>query len=437
MILVDNALKKREKNNNPIKVGIIGAGVMADVLMNQITKYYPGIQISVVTNRTLENAISLYQNHGIQNFNKANSAQEIDANIDNNLYSVTNDYSIVAKSRKIDVIVEITGTVDFGAKVVLTAIEHKKHIISFNAELDATLGPILHYKAQKAGIIYTGSDGDQPGVTYNLYRFVKSLGLIPIVCGNIKGFHNPYRTPKTQENFAKTWNIGPEKATSFADGTKLSFEQCCVANATGMKVEKRGMRGDSVDGHVDQCVDIYDVNKIKKLGGVIDYLVGAKPGPGVFIYAITEDPTLKHQLKYLKMGEGPVYSFYTPYHLCMLEVPNSIVRVVDFQDKVLTPLGKPVVEVITKAKSDLKAGQRLDGYGGYTSYGECENSDIVIEENLLPIGLADGAILKSDLKKDSVITFDNVEFQSESLALQLYKEQRKLITENININVNK
>ena len=165
------------------------------------------------------------------------------------------------------------------------------------------------------GVKYSIAEGDQPGCTMNLYRFVKNMGFEPLVCGNIKGMLDHYRNPDTQAAFAESWGMSPYMATNFADGTKVAFEQACIANATGMKVGKRGMYGYESKDHVDNLTHLYDVEELRRLGGVVDFIVGAKPGPGVFVYATTEDP---HKIKYLdygKLGKGPLYSFYIPYHL--------------------------------------------------------------------------------------------------------------------------
>ena len=114
----------------------------------------------------------------------------------------------------------------------------------------------------------------------NLYRFVQSIGLTPLVCGNIKGLQDRYRNPTTQESFAKQWGQTPSMVTSFADGTKISFEQAIVANATGMKVAQRGMLGYEYEGHIDDMVDRYDVDQLRELGGIVDYVVKTKPSPG-------------------------------------------------------------------------------------------------------------------------------------------------------------
>nr|MDJ0571897.1 NAD(P)-dependent oxidoreductase [Pleurocapsa sp. MO_192.B19] len=296
-------------------------------------------------------------------------------------------------------------------------------VILMNAELDGTIGSILKVYADRAGVILSACDGDQPGVQMNLYRFVKSIGLTPLLCGNIKGLQDPYRNPTTQEGFARRWGQKAHMVTSFADGTKISFEQAIVANATGMQVAKRGMLGYEFKGHVDEMTGMYDVEQLKQLGGIVDYVVGAKPGPGVYVFATHDDPKQQHYLNLYKLGEGPLYSFYTPYHLCHFEVPLSVARVVLLQDAVMSPLGKPQVDVVTTAKIDLKAGEQLDGIGYYMTYGQCENYDLARAENLLPMGLAEGCRLKRDVAKDSVLTYDDVELPDGRLCDRLRAEQ--------------
>ena len=197
--------------------------------------------------------------------------------------------------------------------------------------------------------------------------------------------------------------------TSFADGTKISFEQAIVANATGMTVARRGMVGRDHAGHVDELARAYDADELRRLGGVVDYVVGAKPGPGVFVLAAHDDPKQRHYLNLYKLGEGPLYSFYTPYHLCHFEVPLSVARVVLFGDAVLQPIAGPRVDVVATAKTDLSAGQVLDGLGGYHTYGQCETYAVSRAEGLLPMGLAEGCRLRRDVPKDAVLTYADVE----------------------------
>lgn len=423
MIIVDRALAARAEAGNPIKVGMIGAGFMGRGIANQIANSVPGMELVAISNRNIDAAKRAYSEAGIENLQVANSVTELEDAIAKGGYTVTEDPMLLCRAEGIDALIEVTGAVEFGAHVIMEAIAHRKHVIMMNAELDGTVGAILKVYADKAGVILTACDGDQPGVQMNLYRFVKSIGLTPLLCGNIKGLQDPYRNPTTQEAFAKRWGQKPHMVTSFADGTKISFEQAIVANATGMKVAKRGMLGYNFDGHVDEMTKMYDVDQLKELGGIVDYVVGAKPGPGVFVFATHDDPKQRHYLNLYKLGEGPLYSFYTPYHLCHFEVPLSVARAVLFQDYVLSPLGAPIVDVVTTAKIDLKAGETLDGIGYYMTYGQCENSHVVQEQNLLPMGLAEGCRLKRDIPKDQVLTYDDVELPEGRLCDKLRSEQ--------------
>jgi predicted homoserine dehydrogenase-like protein len=262
-----------------------------------------------------------------------------------------------------------------------------------------------------------------PGVQMNLYRFVKSIGLTPLLCGNIKGLQDRYRNPTTQAGFAKRWGQTPQMVTSFADGTKISFEQAIVANATGMCVAQRGMLGYNHTGHVDELTNKYDVDRLKELGGIVDYVVGARPSPGVFIFAARGDDTQRVYLDYGKLGDGPLYSFYVPYHLTIFEVPLSVARVALFHDVVIAPAYGPKVDVVATAKIDLEKGATLDGLGGFMTYGLCENADVTHARRLLPMGLAEGSRLKRNISRDEVLCYDDVELPGGRLVERLRAEQ--------------
>jgi predicted homoserine dehydrogenase-like protein len=123
------------------------------------------------------------------------------------------------------------------------------------------------------------------------------------------------------------------------------------------------------------------------------------------------------------MGEGPLYPFFMPYHLVHFEVPNAIARVVLFRDPVARPLGGPVIEVCAVAKRDLRAGEILDDYGMYMTYGEAVNADEMSEKRYLPEGLVEGCRMKKDVRKDDVLTYDDVELPPDRLADRLRAEQ--------------
>ena len=426
MILVDKALKTREESKNPIKVGMIGSGEMAKGMINQIHYYTPGMEIKAIFNRTTSRAEKLLTDLGITNFEVTNDLSKSETIIKSGKIWITSDMDAFLKSNEVEVVVESTGAIPFGAETLLKAFDSGKHVLSFNAELDSTLGPIVYKKAKEAGVKYALGDGDQPGVTMNLYRYVSAMGFEPLVCGNIKGMLDHYRTPATQKAFAESWGMKPEMATNFADGTKVAFEQSCIANATGMRVARRGMYGYASTDHVDNLTHLYDIDELRSLGGIVEMIVGAKPSPGVFVYAAAKDPYSVKYLNYGKLGKGPLYSFYVPYHLLFFDIASSISRLIDFDDPVIVPLAGPMVDVITIAKTDLKAGDQLDGVGGFKTYGLCENHEVVLKDHLLPMGLSEGCIMKRDRKKDEPILFSDVQVPKGRLIDKLWEAQLKL-----------
>jgi predicted homoserine dehydrogenase-like protein len=425
MILVDKALEQREKAGKPVRVALVGAGFMARGVALQIVLAVPGMRLVAVANRHLAGARRAYAEAGVHDVASVETAAQLEDAVARGRYAVTQDAMALCEADGIDAIIEVTGAVEHSAHVALKAIEHGKHLILMNAELDGTVGPILKVYADRAGVIVTNVDGDQPGVIMNLYRFVKGIGVRPVLCGNIKGLQDPYRNPTTQEGFAKKWDQNPQMVTSFADGTKISFEQAIVANATGMRVAKRGMFGPSVAAGtpIQDAAKLFPLEALLDGPGIVDYVVGAAPNPGIFVLGTQDHPAQKHYLNLYKLGEGPIYCFYTPYHLCHFEVPNTVARAVLFGDATIAPLGAPQVDVVATAKVDLSAGDVIDGLGGYKTYGQAENSDVAHEQNLLPIGLAEGCRVRHAVPRDQVLTYADVQVPAGRLSDKLRAEQ--------------
>lgn len=430
MILVDTALAKRvAAGEPPIRVGMIGAGFMASGVLLQVNlAYRDQIRIVAVANRTVAKAVQAYAEAGQEGAVVCDSAAALARAIEAGRPAVTEDPMLVATSPHVDIVLEVTGAVEEAIAPVVAAIEHGKHVALMNPELDGTLGPLLKHKADRAGVIFTDVDGDQPGVEGNLWRFVKGLGVRPVLCGNIKGLQDPYRTPTTQKAFAERWGQKPAMVTSFADGTKVSFEQAVVANMTGMTVAKRGCHGYTVapGTPIMEAAKLWDPDALLQGPGIVDYVVGAAPGPGVFVLGTIEHPRQRHYLELYKLGEGPIYCFHTPYHLCHFEVPATLARAVLFHDATIAPAGKPCVEVVTVAKRDLKAGEVIDELGGYLAYGECEDAGEAARARHLPIGVAVGTTLKRDLPKDAVLGYDDVALPEGRLVDRYRAEQDAL-----------
>jgi predicted homoserine dehydrogenase-like protein len=423
MIIVDTALEKREQENNPIRVAIIGAGYMGRGTALQIITAFCGMRLVAVSNRTLSEAERAYRQAGIDEVARVESVSQLEEAINRGKYCITDDALLLCQAGNIDAVIEATGEIEFGAKVTLKAIEHGKHVILMNAELDASVGPILKVYADRAGVVLTNADGDQPGVIMNLFRFVKTIGYRPVLAGNIKGMQDHYRTPETQKGFAEAHKQKPKMVTSFADGTKISMEMAVVANATGFRAGRRGMYGPSCR-HVSEAIDLFPKEQMLE-GGLVDYVLGAEPGPGVFVIGYNDHPIKQQYAHYFKMGDGPFYMFYVPYHLPHLEVPITVARAVLFKDAAVAPLGSPFCEVITMAKRDLKAGEVLDGIGGFTCYGTLENFKVTFEEGFLPMGLAENCQLEVDIGKDQPIKLRDVIIPSKTLCNRLLDEQKK------------
>jgi len=418
VIIVDTALRKRAAQGKPIKVGMIGAGFMGSGVALQIATAVPGMELVAIASRKVERGVDAFaQTMDAQDVVFADTAGQVEAAIAAGKRVVTEDPVALARAGGLDAVIEVTGSMDYALAGVSAAIESGVHPILMNAELDGTVGPLLKARADKAGVIYTNVDGDQPGVQMNLIRFVRSLGVKPLVSGNIKALQDQHRTPETQRGFAEKWGQNVNMVTSFADGTKIAFEQAIVANGAGMMVGKRGMFGIDptnkdptqpirpLEDYVEMFAPLIDPTG----PGIVDYIVGARPGPGVFVIGTHDNPRQQHYLNLYKLGTGPYYLFYTPYHLCHFEAPLSIARAVLFDDAALAPLDAPRVGVVATAKRDLDAGQTIDELGGFDSYGEAENMGVIAQERLLPMGLAAGARLRRPVKKDQTLTFADVE----------------------------
>jgi len=421
MIIVDKALEEREKDGNPIRVALVGAGYMGRGIAIQFFTAMLGMELVAIANRTLDRAKQVYLEAGADSVTTVENVEQLEDAISKGKHAVTDNAMLLCKAEGIDAIIEATGAIEFSAHVALEALKNRKHVVLMNAELDATVGPILKVYADQAGVIVTNADGDQPGVIMNLFRFVKSIGYNPVLAGNIKGLLDHYRTPETQKGFAAKTSLTPQMATSFADGTKISMEMAVVANATGFRVGRRGMYGPKCD-HVSEAVNLFSKEELLN-GGLTDFVLCDNPGGGIFVLGYNEHPVKQHFIKTFKMGDGPLYVFYTPYHLPHLESPLTVARAVLFKDAAITPISGLVCDVITVAKRDLKAGEVLDGLGGFMCYGELENSDVCQSQHLLPMGLSENCRLKRDIAKDEDVAYEDVEIPKDRLCDELRAEQ--------------
>ena len=420
-MIVDTALQKREAEGHPIRVGMVGAGATGRAIALQLGTPAPGIRLVAIANRTPEHSERAFREAGVSEWSRAGSAREAEAAIARGFPVLTDDPSVLTTCDAIDVLVEVTGTVEPAAHVVLEAFDHGKHVVLVNAELDSMLGPILKAKADRAGVVVTNTDGDEPGVAMTLLRYLRSLGLRPVAAGNLKGMVDYYRTPETQRAFAEKYDQDARKVTSFADATKLSMEATVLANATGFHVGRRGMYGPACE-HVREMAHLLPADQMLSTG-LVDYALGAAPHTGAFVIVHEESPLKRAQLAYYKIGDGPFYVFYTPYHLPHIQIASTIGRAFIYRDPTVAPIAGPVCEVVAVAKRDLEAGERLDGIGGFCTYGLIDNAASARDLESLPIGLSEGCVLRRDVSKDNVVSFGDVDPPRGRVVEALWREQ--------------
>ena len=420
---VDSALRRRESDGRPIRVAMIGAGATGRAIALQLGTPVPGIRLAGIANRTAAHAERTFREAGIQRWSTADGAAATADMVRRGIPVLTDDPSLLVRCPEIDLVVEVTGTVEYAAGITTDAIAHGKHIVIVNAELDSTLGPILKVRADQAGVVLTNTDGDEPGVAMTLFRYLKTLGLKPVAAGNIKGMVDYHRNPDTQRAFAEKHGQDARKVTSFADATKLSMEATVLANATGFRVGRRGMYGPA-------CANVREMSELLPsadmlAGGLVDYALGAAPHTGAFVVIYEENPLKQAQLAYYKMGSGPFYVFHTPFHLPHLQIASTIGRAVLFQDPTVAPLAGPRCEVVTVAKRDLRVGETIDGVGGFTAYGLIENTEAARAGHALPMGLAEGCVLRRAVSHDSVVSAEDVDMPPERLSDRLWAEQHR------------
>jgi predicted homoserine dehydrogenase-like protein len=421
MVIVDRALEKREAEGKPVRVALVGAGYMGRGIALEIATAFSGMRLVAVANRTLSEAQRAYHEAGVDSVKVVETLSQLEEAVATGQYVVTDDAMLLCRAGNIDAVIEVTGEIEFGAHVVVEAIRNGKHVILMNAELDATVGPILKVYADRTGVVLTYTDGDEPGVAMNLYRFAKTIGYEPVLMGQIKGFLDRYRNPETQQAFAAKHKQKPQMVAAFADGSKLSLEGTIMANATGFKVGRRGMYGHRC-AHVKDILAHFSVDHFLN-GGLVDYVLGAEPGTGAFVVGYNDHPIKREYMSYFKMGDGPLYLFYTPYHLPHLQLPLTVARAALFRDATLAPLGAPVCDTLTVAKRDLRAGEILDGMGGFTCYGLIDTYEVCQAENLLPMALSQGCRLKRNISKDQPIAYTDIDLPQGRLCDELRARQ--------------
>ena len=412
-----------EKQSRPFRIALVGAGQMGRGFASQSHRL--GLQVAVVADIAPERITQAFTDLGLGEPVISSDAQELNAAIAAGKPAGTTDAS-VASSLDVDVVVEATGVAAIGAEVMYNALKSKKHVATLNVEADVTVGPVLHRIAKENGVLYSVCNGDEPAEAKELVDFARDLAFEVVMAG--KGKNNPFEphsNPDTVAVRAAKKHMNPKMLASFTDGSKTMIEMAALANATGLKLTKRGMIGPEASR-----TTLQDVFKPVSEGGVldetgvVDYCTG-DVAPGVFVVIKTDSPYVAEEMSYLSMGPGPYFALFRPYHLASVEAPMTVAKMLVDGYETLT-CDSFMTEVIASTKKEHKPGDKFDGIGGYSARGVVDRVDDARAGNLVPIGLLQNAIAKRELPIDHLVTYDDVELDESATIFKLRKMQEEL-----------
>jgi predicted homoserine dehydrogenase-like protein len=369
-----------------------------------------------------------------------------------NKTAITPDSAALIATPGIDVILEVTGSPAAGVRHALLCCDHKKHIIMVNVEADVLAGPLLARKAQQAGIIYSMAYGDQPALIAELVDWARTAGF-DVVCAGKGTKHLPSFHASTPETVwshyglteEQTRDLNPQMFNSFLDGTKSALEMAAVANACELTPPEAGLRFPPCGIH-----DLPQVLKPVEDGGMLDAKGTVEvvscleaDGRAVFndlrwgVYVVIEAPGEYQRECFAQYGmktdsTGRYAAQSKPYHLIGLELGVSVATIMCRGE----PTGSCKTfagDVVATAKRDLKAGEKLDGEGGFMVYGKLMRARDSLAIEGLPIGLAHGLVLKSDVRQGEGLSWRHVEWSEESQAVAIRREMEAIYREELGV----
>lgn len=293
-------MSRISRRTSDIGVGLTGAGFMGRALLHQCV-VTSGINCVVLANRDVGQAVAVAEAEGLR-YCLVDDAQGLARAIEAGRLAITTHAALLAGCERVDVVLEATRAIGPAGSLAAAALEHGKHVVMVNAEADLAFGPYLTKLAKRRGAVYTSADGDQHTVIKRLADDLLLWGLEIELAGNIKGYLDRYATPASIVPEAEKRGLSVEMATALTDGTKLSVEMALVANALGLRPTVPGMQGPRA-ARVEEALTLFDLSETGPgIGGVVDYLLGAEPGGGVFVIARCDDPYQRDKLAYYKMG---------------------------------------------------------------------------------------------------------------------------------------
>ncbi len=396
-------LRRHAESKGDASVAVVGAGYVGTGCVHAIAQS-PAMRPSLVVNRNTTRAIEALTSMGVAEADivVSDDLETLRSAIRSGTPAVAPHASVIA-DLPIDIVVEATGALDYGTETILAALQSGRHVVSFNAECDALLAWRFHQVARANGVVYTIADGDQPGVEFRLMQQVEAMGFEVTAALNCKRHLNVHQNPESGAGYAARDTTSAHMTTAFGDGTKMQVEQAVVANATGFIPDVRGMHGIEstvADAHID-------IPAALSAPGRVDFTLAGDFGAGVGVVARHPDgPLHEKAMRFYKMGDGPDYFFFRPYHLVHLEIPLTIAELLLDREPLATVDAPHVAEVVAIAKKDLSAGERLDGIGGFCAYGHIDTA--AGAAGMLPVGLVEYATATADVAIDQPIPLDAV-----------------------------
>ena len=432
MLNMDKKLAKREEEGKIIRAGIVGAGQMGRGMVTQMA-LMKGIMPAIVSDIKMDNVINAFHYAGIsdEDIAVAKTLEEANRYMEQGKYVAAENSDFISHANLVEVAIDVTGVPEVGVKIAIDAMNNKKHVVMMDVETDVVIGSYLKKLGDRNDVIYTGSAGDEPGAVMELYSFARAMGMEVKVMGKGKNNKLDYDcNPDTVLEEATRRKMSPRMLTSFKDGTKTMVEMTAMSNATGLIPDVIGGHGPSASPK-DRCAELNEIFKLKKDGGilnqhgVVEYVNGI--APGVFVTVTTQNEEIAYQMGYHSMGPGPLWTLYRPYHLCNLETPLTVAKIVIDGEPTIIPLDGPVSECIAVAKRDLKAGETIDGIGGYTTYGSIATAQETYEKGYVVYALVNkNTRMKCDVKKGTLLTLDMVDLDTSTQLYQVRKEQDKM-----------
>jgi predicted homoserine dehydrogenase-like protein len=424
-------LAARAETGKPVRIGLVGAGEMGTDIVSRVA-HMRGIEIGAISELNPQAAgRSVSIAYGDSDRAVAtDSTDALNAAIESGRIATTQRVETLLESGLIDVVIDATGIPAVGAEIGLSAMEHGKHLVMMNVEADVTIGAYLRSEAERLGVVYSLGAGDEPSSCMELIEFVSAMGHRIVSAG--KGKNNPLNfdaTPDAYTDEAMRRHMNPRMLVEFVDGSKTMVEMAAIANATGLIPDRPGMHGPacSRDELNKVLIPAHEGGVLSSGEGRVDYSIGKGVAPGVFVVAEMDHPRIRERMEDLKMGEGPYFTFFRPYHLTSLEVPLTCARVVLYGKADMVPMARPVAEVCAVAKKDMAVGETLDQIGEYCYRAWIMTVAEARSAAAIPCGLLTGAKVTAPIKKGDLITRANATVPANSKIAALRARQDAML----------